>query len=173
MDLAFTQLEALIARLPINESTYAIFDELLSQPYDIFRTVLDLLFEESVTVDDLTLPVDAPYLGTLLADVHAAATALHAAGTDAGRLALMARCRQLMNGRHACGTVVERDNSAFMVAKDGTLNGVYAPSEGTHVGADAATIVPNPIERARLGSIQAAQKDLQRTFLAASRPRID
>ena len=165
----FTQLEDLIGRLPIDADNYWVFEKLIEQPYDTYRPILDMLFDGTIVVEDLTIP---PGSATLAVedDSRTANERLNSwSGTAAS---LGSRCAELIAGRRPGGVVITRDTSSLVVADDGSVGSTYAAETQTAVGADATVISPNPIELSRAGTLADAQKAVQSDYAAALEPNI-
>lgn len=164
----FSRLEELIARIPLDDDNSWVFEKLLRQPYDVYRPIMDMLFDGTIVVEDLTVPPGASAQRGW-EDVSAARQRLTA---DASPEALGRRCAELIAGRRPGAVVITRDTSALDVADDGSVGPTYAPAGTSEVGADAAAISPNAIELARAGSLTAAQKAAQAALGAALEPEI-
>ena len=171
MEMTFAQIESYIARLPIDDRTYEVFEALLEQPYDVFRPLMDMLFDGTIVVEDL---MAAP--GTSIASASAirddsmtAEAHLGYAGLDFATLGK--RFAELASGRIPPSmAVVDRDQSALAVEESGRPGGLFSPSVPAVVGTDANAYAPNPIEVARAGSAEAARKAAQERFIAAVQP---
>jgi hypothetical protein len=166
----FSQLEELVGRLPIDDSNYWIFEKLLEQPYDLYRPIMDMLFDGTIVVEDLTIPPSAD--SSAVAD-DATAAAARMSVWNATVSSIGDRCRELIAGRRVGGAVITRDTSHLVVADDGSIGATYAPSTETAVATDSTLISPNPIEVARAGSLEQAQKAAQEGFLAATEPTME
>ena len=164
----FAQLEELIGRLAIDESNYWIFDKLLSQPYDVYRPIMDMLFDGTIVIEDLTIPaaVDSQ---TAIRD---ASGAIQRMTSDVSSLTLGNRCAELLAGKRPGSVVIVRDTSGLAVADDGSPGSTYTPATITAVGADSTEISPNAVELARAGSLEEAQKAAQANLAAALEPEI-
>ncbi len=167
---SFLQLEELIGRLPIDESNYWIFEKLLEQPYDVYRPIMDMLFDGTIVVEDLTIPPSADSSAVFDDASSANHRITYWNATVAG---IGERCQELISGRRIGGVVISRDTSPLVVADDGSVGATYAPSTETAVANDASLITPNPIEVARAGSLESAQKAVQAEFLAATEPPLE
>ena len=164
----FTQLEELIGRLAIDESNYWIFDKLLAQPYDVYRPIMDMLFDGTIVIEDLTVPA-ASDSQTSLRD---ASGAIQRMTSDVSSVALGNRCTELLAGKRPGSIVITRDTSALAVADNGSPGTTYTPATITAVGADSTKISPNAVELARAGSLEGAQKAAQASLAAALEPEI-
>lgn len=165
-------LEALFARLPITEENFGVFEALLRLPYDIYRPIIDLLFEEKIFWQDLLYPAGTGGHRAGMAMMEDS-RALPRTGWDLSSEALAARCLEMLNGNSPGTVVIARDTSAAVLNDAGTPGaGTYVPSVAAAIGADASTIVPNAIELERGGSVEDAQKEVQRLLSAAMNPDI-
>lgn len=167
---SFSQLEDLIARLPIDEDNYWIFERLIEQPYDVYRPIMDMLFDGTIVVEDLTIPPGVT-AGSILQDARAAKWRLDSYSvSDVG---IQGRCLELIASGRAGSTVIGRDTSALSATVDGSIGAFYGPKTQTAVGGDSTVITPNPIELARAGSLVDAQKAIQEDFFAATEPDME
>lgn len=166
----FSQLEELVGRLPIDDSNYWIFEKLLEQPYDLYRPIMDMLFDGTIVIEDLTIPPSAD-TAAIASDASAANARMDAWNATASSVG--DRCRELIAGRRIGGAVITRDTSSLVVAEDGSVGSSYAPTTQTAVATDSTAISPNPIEVARAGSLEDAQKAAQEGFLAATEPAME
>jgi hypothetical protein len=164
----FAQLEELIGRLAIDQGNYWVFDKLLEQPYDVYRPIMDMLFDGTIVIEDLTVPAAVDTLSST-DDVSAARQRLT---VNSSSLALGNRCAELLAGKRPGSVVITRDTSALAVAGDGSPGATYTPATSTAVGADSSEIAPNAIELARAGSLEEAQKAAQASLGAALEPKI-
>ena len=164
----FAQLEELIGRLAIDESNYWIFDKLLSQPYDVYRPIMDMLFDGTIVIEDLTIPAAADSQAAL----RDASGSIQRLTADSSPLTLGKRCAELLAGKRPGSVVITRDTSALAVAEDGSPGATYTPATTTAIGADSTEISPNAVELARAGSLEDAQKAAQASLAAALEPEI-
>ena len=91
---------------------------------------------------------------------------------DVSSEALTRRCAELASGRYVGAAIVSRDPSSAFAAADGSPGALYVPSSSGVVGSDSNAIAPNPIELARAGSLEDAQKGIQEDFAAATQSDI-
>jgi hypothetical protein len=164
----FAQLEELVGRLAISEDNYWVFDKLLEQPYDVYRPIMDMLFDGTIVIEDLTIPAAADTQSS----VTDASRALQRLTVDSSPYALSNRCTELLAGKRPGAIVITRDTSALAAAADGSPGSTYTPATTTAVGADSSEISPNAIELARTGSLEEAQKAAQAGLGAALEPEI-
>lgn len=165
-------LEAMFARLPITEENFGVFEALLRLPYDIYRPIIELLFEEKIYWQDLLYPAGTGGHRAGMALIEDSRP-LPRSGWDLSAEALAQRCLEMINGSSPSTVVIARDTSAAVIGTDGTPGaGTYVPSVAAAVGADASAIVPNAIELSRSGSVEDAQKEVQRRLTAALNPDI-
>ena len=164
----FAQLEELVGRLAISEDNYWVFDKLLEQPYDVYRPIMDMLFDGTIVIEDLTIPAAADTQSS----VTDASRALQRLTVDSSPYALSNRCTELLAGKRPGAIVITRDTSALAAAVDGSPGSTYTPATTTAVGADSLEISPNAIELARAGSLEEAQKAAQASLGAALEPEI-
>ena len=170
MSPTFARLEELIGRLPVTQDNYWVFEKLLEQPYDIYRPIMDMLFDGSIVVEDLMIPVGGT--SQRIADDSQAANRRLTAW-DATSQAVAERCLELISsGARPGAVVVDRDTGSMSINPDGSVGPVYAPATATLVGADSDAISPNPIQLARAGTLAAAQKAFQERYAAALEPQI-
>ncbi len=165
----FTQLEDLIGRLPIDADNYWVFEKLIEQPYDVYRPILDMLFDGTIVVEDLMIPPGSASLA-VTGDAETADQRLNS--WNATSASVGSRCVELITGKRPGGVVITRDTSSIAVAEDGSIGSTYAAETQTAVGADATVISPNPIELSRAGSLTDAQKAVQEDYAAALEPDI-
>ena len=163
MNYTLKTLEEYIARLDIKESNYYIFEALMKQPYDIYRPIMDMLFEGKIVIEDLILAKGetANYSQSYVNGTSAISS------WDVSAESVQARCIALASGTATSAYVNNVDTTALMVNSDGTISSSYVPTETSVVGSDSATVVPNAIEVARAGSYTNAQKSAQEALLAA------
>lgn len=164
----FAQLEELIGRLAIDESNYWIFDKLLRQPYDVYRPIMDMLFDGTIVIEDLTVPAGAD--GQAVIDDTS--SAMNRLTSDSSSIALGDRCVELLSGKRPGSITIVRDTSSLVVADSGAPGQTYAPATRSVVGADSTEISPNPIELARAATLEEAQKNAQAELGAALEPEI-
>ena len=172
MNLSFAQLEEYVSRLPIDDGNFYIFEELIKQPYDLYRPIMDMLFDGTIVVEDLMQPEGTPPSSLAMQDAGRAASRRAYSAWDVTTEALTRRCAELAAGRSAGAAVVPRDPSSAFAAADGSPGALYVPSDFGVVGSDSNAIAPNPIELARAGSMEAAQKAIQEDFGAAAQSDI-
>ena len=169
MSLTFQQLEDFCSRLPVTSENRGVFEALLALPYDIFRPVMDMLFEGVIVIEDLYAPSQQMAAAAAIAatDSANAHRILAQSSNDVSSRALRARCIALASGTAPSGVVLSRDGSSLLVDSNGAPSGAFASAGNTLLGADASTYVPNPIELARAGNLAAAQKAAQERLAAA------
>jgi hypothetical protein len=172
MQLTFTQMQDYVNRLPVTEANYYIFEALLRQPYDLYRPIMDMLFDGTIVVEDLVAADGAPATGAALADIAAARGRLALASRDATAEATSQRAQSLAYGVQPGAVVLQRDATPLTANPDGSPGSVYVPGTTSVVGADASSISPNPIELERAGSLEDAQKASQEAVIAAMQPQI-
>lgn len=172
MNLSFAQLEEYVSRLPIDDRNYYIFEELIKQPYDLFRPIMEMLFDGTIVIEDLMQPEGTPPSSLAMQDADLAASRATYSAWDVSAQAITRRCAELASGRYAGAAIVSRDPSAAFAAADGSPGALYVPSPSGVVGSDSNAIAPNPIELARAGSLESAQKGIQEDYAAASQPDI-
>lgn len=170
MQRTFTQIEDLVARLPITEDNYGIFEALLKLPYDIYRPVMDLLFEGRITPEDLVPAGSAtPYL---IASDYIGENARPVSQLDLSSQAMLNRCISLIGGTPVAATVVSVDLSSLTSDSSGRPIPAVVPIDPSLVGPDSLAIVPNPIEVLRAGGVIEAQKASQSALGAVLNPEI-
>ena len=163
MNLTLKLLEAYIARIDVTESNYYIFEELLKQPYDIYRPIMDMLFDGTIVIEDLVMPS-----GQSIASSSSTTSSSQLSRWDISPTAVSSRCLALVNGTTTSVTVTSVDNSSLLTNPSTSLIGAsYIPSETTVISTDSSMITPNPIEVARSTSYTEAQKSVQESLLAA------
>ena len=172
MNLSFAQLEEYVSRLPIDDGNYYIFEELLKQPYDLYRPIMEMLFDGTIVVEDLMQPEGTPPSSFAMQDADLAASRAAYSAWDVSPEALTRRCTELASGRYVGAAIVSRDPSSAFAAADGSPGALYVPSSSGAVGSDSNAIAPNPIELARAGSLEDAQKGIQEDFAAATQSDI-
>lgn len=166
MSRSIPQVEALVARLPITVDNEWVFEALLRLPFDIYRPILDLLFEGMIVPEDLVLPRGSVETGVNLTDDAQLVRDIRARTTPQGDL--LQTCIRLLAGHAPNAVAFERDTTSL------SLEGaVYVPGELGHVGSDSAAVTPTPTDLDRAGDLARAQKDLQLRFAAVMHPTID
>ena len=171
MEYSFAQVEDLVARLPITRDNFFVFEELLRQPYDIYRPVLDMLFDETIVVEDL-MPaggaLQSPNEARVMVDSIFAEMRASLSEEDFREDVFKARVQSLVSGIRS-GATVSRDTTSLHIDSSGAPIPSYVPTPDFIVGNDTNTMAPNPIEISRVGVIADAQKLLQQQYAAASK----
>jgi hypothetical protein len=166
MNLTLKLLEEYVGRLQVTEDTYYIFEELLKQPYDIYRPIMDMLFDGTIVIEDLIMPTGqtAAYSNST---TNGAST--NTSSWDISSTSVANRCIALINGTKTSAVITSVDNSVLTTSNTTSLIGSsYVTSETSIAGSDSTTAVPNPIEVARSSSYTDAQKAVQDALLAAT-----
>jgi uncharacterized protein with NRDE domain len=162
--LNFIQTQDYINRLDISDSTYEVFNELLNQPYDIFRPVMDMLFSEQISVNDLTLSNAINTSIDVLNDRDISDYNLLNNSQNLEVSELTKRCVNLLSNILPSGALIERDTSNLYIDDNGLPTSVYTPSSMTFVGNDSHFITPSLTIKQT--DISGAKKKLQSDFLS-------
>ena len=161
-------MKGMIARLPMTDENYYIFEALLQLPYDIYRPLIEMLCEGRIYVNDLVLQAKNNNLRQFLNhfDIVTNANSIGAIETTEARL--KERLDQLaISGTRPSSVVVTNDTSSMNIDEDGNFVPIYFPESSSVIGADSNMIAPNPIQIARSGNLQDAQKAVQEDLGAA------
>jgi len=164
-----------MARLPVNDDTYAVFEALLYLPYDTFRPIMDLLFDETIVPEDLVQPPEGRVAAVrAVLDAATAQRAHRNPYSNVTPQAVAARCTELLRGRRPSTLVLPRDASAASVGTNGApaSAGAYAPAVPLVASTDPSFVAPNPIEVARSGSVEVAAYDAADALAATLRPEV-
>lgn len=169
MPRTIPDIESLIARLPITTESFGIYEALLTLPYDIYKPILGMLFDGTITHEDLVDTVGAASAAGRASADSTAAQNRYNSSLDVSSEALAQRCIALIGGSPAGAVALPRDTSAVGVGPSGEPGGgVFVPSAPTVVSSDLANISPNPIEIERAGGdLVRAQQASQQAVQAA------
>jgi hypothetical protein len=173
MQRTLPEVETLIARLPINDTNFPVFEALLRLNFDVYRPILDMLFDGTITPEDLVTPSSSA--AALAADNTTLAGArYHGPWSQVDPAAVSARCLALLSGKRPSQVVLPRDSSAVAISPTGApaSDGTFAPSAPLVASMDPMAVAPNPVEVARAGSVEAAAKAVQETLTATLRPQV-
>jgi Cdc6-like AAA superfamily ATPase len=169
MNYTFEQLEKSISKFVITEENYYIYEELLKQPYQIFRPIIDMLIENLISIEDLA--VDEPN-DTMLTDYFNSKNDKDKYKDELKSDYLINKCIQLIQGKTPSSVLIQRDMSGLMVNELGIPTAQYVPEILSLVSTDSNSISPNQLEIIKSGSIQNAQKKIQDEFGGILQPDI-
>ena len=168
----FLELTDLIDCLPIYDEKIAVFEELIKQPYDLYRPIMDMLFNGTIVIEDLLPAGKSTSASDALSDNYNAEAKRSISAWDISIEAIGNRCRDIISSKSSSMAFVGRDNTALLANEDGSPSTVFVQTVENVVGPDANAIAPNSIETSRSGSEAAAQKLIQQNFRAAVQPDI-
>ena len=169
---SFREAEDFIHRLPIEKKNDFVIEELLKQPYDIFRPIMDMLFSGQIVFEDL-ISIEGVNSAGAQKDSEKAESKRELTSWDISQESMRARCIEIItNANNSSIAIIPRDNSALLVDELGNPVPAFTGAGMSVLSSNSDTSTPNVIETMRSGTEIDAQKDAQDNFRAAIQPRV-
>lgn len=149
-------------RLDITADNMSVYVSLLTLPFDLFRPIIDMLLDESITIEDLTTP------GNLPPGTADALVASSSAGLPIDEATLRQNVLGLLQSGRAVAAMVPRDVTLVHTDRGGHPSGLYAAGGATSVSPDTTANTPSPLEVIIAARTGADPRTIAQAALAAA-----